>query len=449
MLRVILATALVLSSYPGNGQVAPQPQQSAPSEQTKVTTLEEAYEKELIFLRREIALLQNRKVEQNKALAADLKKLNTSIDQLQKEQIELSSSLSDKQASLKKAEQSSSSFAEQKDGLLLTLSRSAESLVKAGYPAVTSDSQTLLERLQTQFDQTFSALKERSRVRRTQGTYFGRGGSEVTGPITKVGAFAAFGEVPGHQGALAPAGEQQLKLWIGSDGEAIAKPTAGSPEQQLFVYSNLNTDMSAAEPKTLRKTLAAGGSIGWVITILGLIALLAILARWLILQRSQRNHERVDQRLTTALSEQPEAAARDIGAMGGGSANLASLALKNRNCEKFEDIIAEGYIEATSKLDRFSTFILVVSAVAPLLGLLGTVTGMIATFDIITEVGTGDPKLLSGGISEALVTTMFGLIVAIPALLLGNMLSSWAERIKADMEKLVLRISNFDSQVGG
>jgi biopolymer transport protein ExbB len=67
---------------------------------------------------------------------------------------------------------------------------------------------------------------------------------------------------------------------------------------------------------------------------------------------------------------------------------------------------------------------------------------MISTFDIITEFGTGDPKLLSGGISVALVTTQLGLAVAIPALILGNLLSGWSNRIKDEMEKAALNVIN-------
>ena len=91
-----------------------------------------------------------------------------------------------------------------------------------------------------------------------------------------------------------------------------------------------------------------------------------------------------------------------------------------------------------SGLERFSTVILVVAAVAPLLGLLGTVTGMIATFAVITEHGTGDPRMLSGGISEALITTQLGLIVAIPALLLGNMLNGWSKGLFERVEQGLL-----------
>ena len=102
----------------------------------------------------------------------------------------------------------------------------------------------------------------------------------------------------------------------------------------------------------------------------------------------------------------------------------------------------ENILNESTQIDRYGSFVLVIAAVAPLLGLLGTVTGMIETFDVITEFGTGDPKLLSGGISAALVTTMQGLIVAIPLLLIGNLLSGWAQSIKDSMEQNALHIVN-------
>ena len=133
----------------------------------------------------------------------------------------------------------------------------------------------------------------------------------------------------------------------------------------------------------------------------------------------------------------------------GSTARVIRATLRNINKERehIEDIVMENILNESSNIDRFGNFVLVLAAVAPLLGLLGTVTGMIATFDIITEHGTGDPKLLSGGISEALVTTMFGLVVAIPLLLLGNLLSGWAQNIKDSMEQSALHIVNiFEKQ---
>lgn len=107
-----------------------------------------------------------------------------------------------------------------------------------------------------------------------------------------------------------------------------------------------------------------------------------------------------------------------------------------------EDIVHEAILQEAGPLDRFGSAIMVIASVAPLLGLLGTVTGMITTFDVITEFGTGDPKLLSGGISIALVTTELGLIVAIPTLMLGSLLNAWARNIRRDIEHSALRATN-------
>ncbi|MGM0453517.1 MAG: MotA/TolQ/ExbB proton channel family protein [Thermodesulfobacteriota bacterium] len=88
-----------------------------------------------------------------------------------------------------------------------------------------------------------------------------------------------------------------------------------------------------------------------------------------------------------------------------------------------------------NEVDKYITTILVLAAVAPLLGLLGTVAGMIKTFDVIAFFGTGNARAMAGGISEALITTQTGLIVAVPGLILGNFLSRRAQRIKDRMER--------------
>ena len=126
------------------------------------------------------------------------------------------------------------------------------------------------------------------------------------------------------------------------------------------------------------------------------------------------------------------------------TSRVISSALRNldRDRDHLEDIISEAILHEREALNRFGALILAVAAVSPLLGLLGTVTGMISTFDVITKFGTGDPKMLSGGISTALVTTELGLVVAIPTLLFGTLLSGWAERIKDDMERAALHVTN-------
>jgi biopolymer transport protein ExbB len=133
----------------------------------------------------------------------------------------------------------------------------------------------------------------------------------------------------------------------------------------------------------------------------------------------------------------------------GSAARVVTAALRNldRDREHLEDIVSESILHESTYLNRFGAIIMMIAAVAPLLGLLGTVTGMIQTFDVITEFGTSDPKLLSGGIAIALVTTEQGLIVAIPCLLFGGLLNGWADRIKDDMEKAALRAVNLYQDV--
>jgi len=92
-------------------------------------------------------------------------------------------------------------------------------------------------------------------------------------------------------------------------------------------------------------------------------------------------------------------------------------------------------------LEKSIPTIVVLASIAPLLGLLGTVSGMIATFDVISRFGTGNAKAMASGISEALVTTQSGLVVAIPGLFMGNVLSRRVERFRGRMERFCLHFS--------
>ncbi|MBD3240643.1 MAG: hypothetical protein GF331_08675 [Chitinivibrionales bacterium] len=107
-----------------------------------------------------------------------------------------------------------------------------------------------------------------------------------------------------------------------------------------------------------------------------------------------------------------------------------------------EKAVRELLLAEMPVLDRHLDTLAVLAAAAPLLGLLGTVTGMIEMFEAITRFGTGDPKLLAGGISEALITTEVGLSIAIPVLLVHNYLRNRRNRIQADMEMYAMRILN-------
>jgi len=91
--------------------------------------------------------------------------------------------------------------------------------------------------------------------------------------------------------------------------------------------------------------------------------------------------------------------------------------------------LGEAILRETPKLNAMLPLLKIIAVVAPLLGLLGTVTGMIVTFQAITLYGAGDPKLMAGGISTALVTTVLGLTVAIPMVFLHTLVSSRAKRL--------------------
>lgn len=124
--------------------------------------------------------------------------------------------------------------------------------------------------------------------------------------------------------------------------------------------------------------------------------------------------------------------------------HMLELGLHHRTepSELIEEIMYEKILATRLKLDSFLPFIAISAAAAPLLGLLGTVTGIINTFQLITVFGSGDVKTLSGGISEALVTTEFGLIVAIPSLLIHALLSRKARGIVNEMEKAGVALVN-------
>ena len=106
------------------------------------------------------------------------------------------------------------------------------------------------------------------------------------------------------------------------------------------------------------------------------------------------------------------------------------------------EVLYERLLQTQPKLERMIPFIAVVAATSPLLGLLGTVTGMIKTFKLITVFGTGDARSLSSGISEALITTEFGLLVAIPSLIVHALLLRKTKGVLASMEQSAVAFTN-------
>jgi biopolymer transport protein ExbB len=171
------------------------------------------------------------------------------------------------------------------------------------------------------------------------------------------------------------------------------------------------------EQPNLRERVAQGAEIGYLILALGLLGLLLAIERLVTLGM-------ISSKVTRQLKSDE---VRDDNPLG----RVLKVYHNNRqvDTETLELKLGEAIIKETPRLQRFLLFLKIISVVAPLMGLLGTVTGMIQTFQAITLFGTGDPTLMAGGISQALVTTVLGLVVAIPIVLLHTVVSGRSKRI--------------------
>jgi biopolymer transport protein ExbB len=167
----------------------------------------------------------------------------------------------------------------------------------------------------------------------------------------------------------------------------------------------------------LQERVQQGGLVGYLIIALGIIGLLIALERMVVLGIASR---KVSAQLKSDTPRQDNALGRVLSVH---DANKAA------DTETLELKLSEAIFKETPTLNRALLFLKIISVVAPLMGLLGTVTGMIKTFQAITLYGTGDPKLMAGGISQALVTTVLGLCVAIPMVLLHTLVSGRSRRI--------------------
>lgn len=299
----------------------------------------------------------------------------------------------------------------------------------------------------TLFKRALDLLGALRSVRATPGEFFLADGAQVDGTLIHVGNIATFGVSERGAGALVPAGGGELKLWKApSGGDARALLQGESPDPvHLFLYESLATPVNAQDAETVVEHVNSGGLISWIIVALGLLALVLVIARAFFLRRAGANMGRTTNKAAAMIREERTEEALEACKRAPGSAArvmVAAIRSLDHNREHIEDVISEAVLHERAHLNRFGTFILVISTVAPLLGLLGTVTGMISTFDVITEFGAGNPQLLSSGIAVAMVNTELGLTVAIPALLFGSLLSGWAERVKDDMEYSALKVVN-------
>jgi biopolymer transport protein ExbB len=166
-----------------------------------------------------------------------------------------------------------------------------------------------------------------------------------------------------------------------------------------------------------------GKEVGYAIIVLGLAAFILAIIRWVIVSLIGRK----------VAAQKKSDQVSDNNPLG----RILGIYEANRTAdvETLELKLDEAILRESASLDYLLWAVKVVSVVAPLMGLLGTVTGMIRTFQAITLFGTGDPKMMASGISEALVTTMLGLYVAIPLVLLHALVSNTSKGVVEVLEE--------------
>ncbi|CAK2767243.1 biopolymer transport protein ExbB [Vibrio crassostreae] len=239
-------------------------------------------------------------------------------------------------------------------------------------------------------------------------------------------------------GSIGLVTDQGYVSWNTQREDAIAylkQPSNGPTLASLSTLANGDVSNVVVDPSrgfmleqlaltpSLTDRLEAGGVVGKVILGLLAIGLIIALVRGVSLAIAR-------QKIRAQLKNPEQAGDNPLGRV---------LAVynkeQNQTVEALELRLLEAVVDEQTHLEKGLSMLKLLAALAPMLGLLGTVTGMIETFQVITQFGNGDPKVMAGGISMALVTTVLGLVAAMPLLLAHNILSTQAENIRNILEK--------------
>ncbi len=284
-----------------------------------------------------------------------------------------------------------------------------------------------------------------------QGTIIDRAGNQVQAKVLTLGPFTAAYRNGREVGFLSysPAGTRlyalsklpprrirnQLAAYM--DGKSEAVPIDISRGAAL---RNLTHRLS------LWEQIPKGGPIVWPIVAIFGLGLLIVAERTVFLLRRRTDSDALMEKIEQLAGQQrwQECLERCRTLAGKPVARVVAAGLECRQMERqeLENALQEAILREIPAMERFLSTLGMLAAIAPLLGLLGTVTGMIDTFHVITMHGTGDPRLMSGGISEALVTTMLGLSVAIPLMLAQTVLNRAVDNNIAQMEEKAVALVN-------
>lgn len=246
-------------------------------------------------------------------------------------------------------------------------------------------------------------------------------GEKVTTDVVRVGVFNIVSEqgflrYDSTTGNVSELQRQPEQARFTNSAVEMVKATSGQVRFGVDVTRGGILALLVESP-TVTERVNQGGIVGYCIIGLGIVGLLIAIWRWIGLSNAGRK-VKAQLKRDTASTDNPL-----------GRVLAAYESNKSADTETIELKLSEAALKEMPALTQGLLFIKVISVVAPLMGLLGTVTGMIKTFQVITLYGAGDPKMMAGGISQALMTTVLGLVVAIPMVLIHTLVSGQSRKI--------------------
>jgi biopolymer transport protein ExbB len=284
-----------------------------------------------------------------------------------------------------------------------------------------------------------------------EGPMIDRSGRQVQAPILMLGSFTAAYRNDGEIGFLNYSSTGR-KLYALSrlPNRRMCKQLedymAGRSDAVPMDISRGGALRQLSHELTLWQQIPKGGPIVWPILAILALGILIVIERAVFLLRKRFDADGLLRRIgDLAACRQWEDCRQSCRRFTGkpvARVIAAGLDCRKMNREDMENALQEAILREVPAMERFLSTLGMLAAIAPLLGLLGTVTGMIDTFQVITHHGTGDPRMMSGGISEALVTTMLGLSVAIPLMLAHTLLHRGVDKLIGQMEEKAVAFVN-------
>jgi biopolymer transport protein ExbB len=296
-----------------------------------------------------------------------------------------------------------------------------EFLVELGSKMAGANSLASIEDIEQLWFELQREISETGKTVRFDHTVTLANGEETQMSIARAGAFNLTGPVgylqydPGTERVSELQRQPEQSRYTSS-----ARDFSGATESPVTLGVDVTRGGILAllvESPTIQDRINQGGIVGYCIIGLGIIGLLIAIVRFVGLTNDSR-------KVAAQLKRDSASTDNPLGRV------LAAYeSNRNADTETIELKLSEAALKEMPRLTKGLLFIKVISVVAPLMGLLGTVTGMIKTFQVITLYGAGDPKMMAGGISQALMTTVLGLVVAIPMVLLHTIVSGQSRKV--------------------